>query len=84
MKAKTKQLLDLIHSKQKELREQRINKLIHEHVLKEQIRLSKIVFDSAWEKYEEKMSKYYMELDKRIEKHMSENAIKIHKQLFGY
>lgn len=84
MKAKTRALLDLIQLKKKELKEQKINKLIHMHVLKEQKRLSKIVFDPIWEKYEEKMSRYYMELDKRIDAKLNKDAAKIRKQLFGY
>ena len=70
MKAKTKALLDLIQLKKKELKEQK--------------RLSKIVFDPIWEKYEEKMSRYYMELDKRIDAKLNKDAAKIRKQLFGY
>ena len=81
MKAKTKQLLDLIHSKQKELREQRINKIIHQHTLNWK---PSIIYDLAWEKYEERMNRYYAELDKRIDAALNKDAAKIRKQLFGY
>lgn len=84
MKAKTKQLLDLIAKKKKELRAQKLDKAIIAHILKEQVRLSKIVFDPIWEKYEERMSKYYAELDKRIDAKLTKDAAKIRKQLFGY
>lgn len=84
MKARTKYLLNLIETKKKEIREQRFNKAIHEHVLKEQARLSKVVFDPAWERYEERMSRYYMELDKRIDAALNKDAAKIRKQLYGY
>lgn len=84
MKAKTKALLNLISQKKKEIKQQRFDKAIHEHVLKEQARLAKIHFDPAWERYEERMSRYYMELDKRIDQALTKDAEKIHKQLYGY
>lgn len=84
MKAKTKALLNLISQKKKEIRQQRFERAIHLHVLKEQERLSKLVFDPAWEKREEQLSRYYMELDKRIDAALNKDAAKIRKQLYGY
>ena len=90
MKAKTKALLTLIETKKKEIREQKINKLIHEHTLKEkQKRMENRTpfdewYDKQWERYDNRMSRYYMELDKRIDAALTKDAAKIHKQMFGY
>ncbi len=90
MKAKTKELLNLISKKKAEMREAKINALIHEHTLKEkQKRMENRTpfdewYDTWWERHEEKMSRYYMELDRRIDERLNKDVAKIHKQLFGY
>lgn len=90
MKAKTKALLTLIETKKKEIREQKINQLIHEHTLKEKQRRmeNRTPFDDWyekwWDKQEQRLSNYYMELDKRIDAALTKDAAKIHKQMFGY
>ena len=90
MKVKTKALLTLIETKKKEIREQKINK--HEHTLKENEKQKRMEnrtpfdewYDKWWERHEEKMSRYYMELDKRIDQAINKDVEKIHRQLFGY
>ena len=85
MKTKTANLLNLIAKKKKEIREQRINKVIHEHTMKRR-RNSRPLTEEEEREFDRMVREgmYLLQVDKRADEQLTKDVNNIHKHLFGY
>lgn len=81
MKAKTANLLKLISTKKKEIRQQKFERAIHEHAMRNHKPLTKEEEREFQRMVREGM--YLLEVDKRADKQLNKDVSKINRQLFG-
>jgi hypothetical protein len=85
MKRKTKELLNLIAKKKKEIRQQKFEKAIHEHTMKR--RRNSCPLTEEEEREFNRMVReglHLLQIDKRADEKLNKDVAKVHKQLFGY
>ena len=82
MKSKTKELLNLISNKKKEIRQQKFDKAIHEYAQKHHHTLTREEEREFNRMVREGM--HLLQIDKRADEKLNKDVAKIHKQMFGY
>lgn len=82
MKAKTANLLKLISTKKKEIRQQKFEKAIHEHAKRNHRPLTREEEREFNQMIRE--GNRLLAIDKRADEALNKDVAKIHKQLFGY
>lgn len=82
MKSKTKELLNLIAKKKKEIRQQKFEKAIHEHAQKNHRPLTREEEREFNQMIRE--GQHLLMIDRRADAALTKDAAKIHKQMFGY